>query len=75
MPLTNDEKILFIALADEILINSLQSTDHFTEEEREDIADRMFETYDINAPREIREALIATSRKFYDELKESEGEK
>lgn len=72
--MTTQEKILLIALADELLLEHLGSKDHTTKEEREDIQARFDEVFDATAPKVLREALTNTLRKLYEEVEEGDGE-
>jgi hypothetical protein len=74
MEMTTQEKILFIALADELLLTHLGSSEHVSKEERMDIQERFDAVFDANAPKVLREALTETLRNLYEEIKEGDGE-
>lgn len=65
-----EQKLLLIGLIEELLIDYYEYKDLLTPEERYKLTERINETLDINAPRDLREPLIQLGRKLYEDVKE-----
>jgi hypothetical protein len=65
-----EQKLLLIGLIEELLIDYYGYEDLLTPEERYKLTERINETLDINAPRDLREPLIQLGRKLYEDVKE-----
>jgi hypothetical protein len=65
-----EQKLLLIGLIEELLIDYYGYEDLLTPEERYKVTERINETLDINAPRDLREPLIQLGRKLYEDVKE-----
>lgn len=68
--MTDKEKLMIIGVIDELLIEQLDHTEHFTEDERQEVHAKYDGIFDTTSPRDIRESLIDLARKLYEETKD-----